>query len=280
MIAEALHYAATWPLTQPAMRRHIRASINLWSRNKRCKTQWASHQNNSRSAILRAAESLKSRRTAVILGSGLCQDVPVEALCRLFDTVILVDLVHVAALRAYVQWKGLKNIRLIERDLSGFDGDASFSSGIAQIQQAIPEKVGTGFSSGIAQIQKEPLSFLRNVPYLDFVVSANLLSQLGRAAGRRVKAEPDRYDETHVQQVIAAHMAGLAMLPAKTCLITDIAFRVIDRNGKLHEETDLMAGFALPKPQQSWQWPVAPLGEESRDYQIVHDVVVIEDYRG
>ncbi len=88
------------------------------------------------------------------------RDVPIEEQSENFDTVVLVDLVHLASVRLWLRLKGYSNVRLIERDLSGYDELA-------------------------AGRQPEPLAFLRTVPYLDFVVSANLLSQIGRGAKRR-----------------------------------------------------------------------------------------------
>jgi hypothetical protein len=76
-----------------------------------------------------------------------------------------------------------------------------------------------------------------------------------------------------VERLIAAHIQGLSDLPCRTCLVTDISYAVIDRTGKVHEEADLMHGVALPEAKVRWDWPVAPLGEESRDYQIVHKVI-------
>ncbi|KQV68451.1 hypothetical protein [Rhizobium sp. Root1220] len=247
MIAEALLYAATVPVTQKAHRKYIRYSVNLWSRAGRCSRQWAEHEENSRRAILKAMAGLKQTRTAVVLGSGLLRDVPIKELAAVFDTVVLIDLVHIATVRLTLKRKRYRNVRLIERDLSGY------------------EELAAGKLA-------EPLGFLRNVPYLDFVVSANLLSQIGRGVQRRLEAEPDRMPADTVEQLIAAHLTGLAAAPFATCLLTDISYAVIDRTGKRHEETNLLHGVSPPSAA-AWSWPVVPLGEESPDYQIVHRVI-------
>jgi len=192
---------------------------------------------------------LRQRRTAVVLGSGLLRDVPIEELVRTFDTVVLVDLVHLASTRLWLRLKGYKNVRLIERDLSGYDDLA-------------------------AGRQPEPLAFLRTVPYLDFVVSANLLSQIGRGVKRRFEAEQEgALPADTVAQLIEAHRSALEAAPCKTCLITDVSYAVIDRTGKVQDEADLLHGMSLSSVQADWKWPVAPIGEESADYQIVHKVV-------
>ncbi len=251
MILEALNYAATWPLTSSGHRPFIRYSVNLWSRAGRCATEWREHEDNSKAAILAAMAKLRQRRTAVVLGSGLLRDVPIIEMSRAFDTVVLVDLVHLASLRVWLTTKGLKNVRLIERDLSGY------------------EDLRAGG-------EPDPLGFLRQVPYLDFVVSANLLSQVGRGAKRRLEKEADgRMPQDALPRLIRAHLDGLTGLPAQTCLLTDIAYEVIDRIGHVRERVDLLQSVAVPPHQTEWDWPVVPLGEQSRDYRIVHKVIAV-----
>ncbi|SMD16685.1 hypothetical protein [Rhizobium sp. RU36D] len=249
MILEALNYAATWPLTSAANRPHIRYSVNLWSRAGRCAAAWREHEEMSRRAMLAAMAGLQQKRTAVVLGSGLLRDVPILELTLQFDTVVLVDLVHLASVRTWLAIKGLRNVRLIERDLSGL-------SDIAEGRDP------------------DPLGFLRQVPYLDLVISANLLSQIGRGAKRRIDEMPQgAMPDDALPRLMQAHLDGLANLPAKACLVTDIAFSVVDRTGHVHETVDLMHDVTPPQASSSWQWPVAPLGEESRDYQIIHQVI-------
>ncbi|EKF59163.1 hypothetical protein QWE_12953 [Agrobacterium albertimagni AOL15] len=247
MILEALNFAATWPLTSATHRPFIRSSVNLWARANRCASAWDDHERRTKAAIVTAAEGCRQRRTVVVLGSGLLRDVPVIELSRLFDTVVLVDLVHLASVRGWLAVKRLKNVRLIERDLSGLD-------------------------ALLAGEPLEPLAFLRQVPYLDFVVSANLLSQIGIGVARRLGGQPAEDDR--MRQVIAAHVEGLAQLPAKTCLVTDVSYAVIDRNGLKHESQDLLHGVDLGTSSTDWDWPVIPFGEESPDYRIVHRVTV------
>ncbi|MBB4008834.1 hypothetical protein [Allorhizobium taibaishanense] len=248
MIFEALNYAATRWMTSREHRPFIRYSINLWSRGRRCASAWAEHERNCNQVILKAASAITPRRTVVVLGSGLLRDVPVVALSRAFDTVVLVDLVHIASVRAWVAYKGLKNVRFIERDLSGYDALRTCE---------VPE----------------PLDFLRRVPWLDLVVSANLLSQIGMGVKKRLAAETAPMPDDAVAQLIQAHIDGLKQVAASTCLITDISFEVIDRTGSVHEKTDLLAGVEPPPAVAGWDWPVAPLGEESKDYRIQHKVI-------
>lgn len=252
MILEALNYAATYRKTQPEFRPYIRYSVNLWARANRCARAWGEHEQNSRRFVLSTAAKLKQRRTAVILGSGLLRDVPWQQLASAFDTVVLVDLVHLASLRARLYARKGRNIVLNSRDLSGYDD----------------LKAGR---------ELEPLSFLRQVPYLDLVVSANLLSQIGTGARHRLEKEPaGAMPDDTLARLMKAHIDGLSGLPCKVCLVTDTAFDILDRNGKLHQHEDLLHGVKVQNVAREWDWPVAPFGEESRDYQIIHKVVASE----
>lgn len=252
MILEAIHYAATFAVTPREFRPHIRYSINLWARAKRCTQDWKVHEENCKRSILGRAAKLKQRRTAVVLGSGLWRDVPVRELCRLFDTVVLIDLVHPASVKLEQSFRKLKNLRFVYRDLSGYE-DAT---------QDRP---------------CEPLGFLRLVPYLDFVVSANVLSQIGTGARDRLSKHgmEDRQQDV-LPKLIKAHMDGLENLPCAVCLLTDIDYTVIDRNGNTHETVNLLYGVTPPAPVSDWVWPVVPLGEESRDSKVVHKVIAVD----
>jgi hypothetical protein len=249
MILEALNYAASVPLTPAPFRPHIASSISLWARANRCRRAWAEHEARSKAHILSRIENLRQKRTAVVLGSGLLRDVPIAALCKHFDTVVLVDLVHLGHVRAGLALKGFRNTRLINRDVSGFE-------------------------EALAGHMPEPLSFLRQVPYLDLVVSANLLSQITVAARHRLQTMNGRADSDSIlQALVRAHLEGLAALPSATALITDVAYRVTDRAGEEQEHDDLLCGVPVPKHSASWEWTVVPFGEGRGDYQAIHQVI-------
>lgn len=250
MLIEAIQYAATSMVTPKEFRPFIRSSVSLWSRAGRCAKDWGSHEENCTAFIRETIAGMKQRRTAVVLGSGLLRDVPIEYLAAKFDTVVLVDLVHLASVRMRLKARRFRNVRLISRDLSGFD-------------EAMAGKV------------VEPLSFLRQVPYLDLVVSANILSQIGVGSKRRLEAENNPARDEILRRLVRAHLDGLAALPCKTALVTDTAYRVTDHDGQVLEEADLLCGVPAPAAKRAWTWPVAPYGELSRDYQAVHDVIAL-----
>jgi hypothetical protein len=248
MILEALQYTATFPVTPSEFRPFIRSSVNLWSRANRCAKAWAPHEENCKSFIRDTIADMRQRRTAVVLGSGLLRDVPIIELAKAFDTVVLVDLVHLASVRAWIAAKRMRNTRLISRDLSGL-------------------------SEALAGQTPEPLAFLRQVPYLDLVVSANVASQIGVGARRVLIDRRQQHPDKVVPQLIQAHLDGLAGLPCKTALLSDISYEVTNRSGAVLEEADLFYGLPTPAIKRSWTWPVAPYGEIGRDREAVHRVI-------
>jgi len=248
MILEAIQYAATTLVTPREFRPFIRSSLGLWGRARRCANAWAAHEQNCHAFIRETIEPMRQRRTAVVLGSGLLRDVPIGELSKAFDTVVLVDLVHLASVQTWLKLKRFDNVRLISRDLSGL-------------------------SDALCGHTPEPLSFLRQVPYLDLVVSANIVSQIGVGCRRQLERSGHADSDMIVPQLIRAHLEGLAYLPCKAALMTDVSYQVTDRSGSVIEADDLLCGVSGPVAKRSWDWPVAPFGELGRDRQAVHRVI-------
>lgn len=247
MLAELLHWLVT-PASLAARRDGTLAdSVALWARGRRQRRAWRDHETLTRAAIAAAVDACRRRRIVVVLGSGLLRDVPIELLRARFETVVLVDLVHLATVRARALLGGWRNVRFLTRDLGGRAG---------------PEHGG-------------PLDFIATLGPVDLVVSANLLSQIGVAARARAEERAGRDLGGPLPEVaaeIAAHVAGLAALPCPACLVTDTAFEVRDRAGRVVEHHDLMHGVALPPVNARWHWPVCPFGELASDIERVHTV--------
>ena len=250
MILEAIQYAATALVTPREFRPFVRSSLGLWGRAGRCANDWAAHEENCHAFIRETIAPMKQRRTAVVLGSGLLRDVPIAELSKSFDTVVLIDLVHLASVRTWIRAKRLANVRLISRDLSG-------------LPDAVSGKV------------PEPLAFLRQVPYLDLVISANIVSQIGVGCRRVLERSGHENPDAVISQLIRAHLDGLEQLPCRTALLTDVAYEVTDREGAILEEDDLLCGVTAPEAKRRWNWPVAPFGEIGRDRQAIHRVIAV-----
>jgi hypothetical protein len=235
MLAEAFVYLQSLGRTPPQFRPYLKEAVGLWARGVRQSITWTPHIAEMRGLIDTTIDEIGSRRTVAVLGSGPLFDIPLESLARTFETVLLVDRVQLSTIDE--RTRRYRNIRLEWRDLS-------------------------------PATAKEPLSFLRRVTDLDWVLSANLLSQLTRGA-------PDGKEA----RVIEEHLRDLAALPCPVTLITDVEYRVVDRTGKIREEADLMYGRTMPKPDLTWKWEVAPFGEESQQTRRVHQVAAWLDWR-
>jgi hypothetical protein len=149
MLAEGLMMARSWRATPPPFRPHLSDAVGLWARGRRQIRAWAPHLANSRGLIDTTIDDLVRRRTVVVLGSGPMFDLPLEALARTFGRVILVDRIHLQAIRPRI--RRYSNVDLAWRDLS-------------------------------PAFRADPLAFLGDVEGLDWVISTSVVSQLARAA--------------------------------------------------------------------------------------------------
>lgn len=233
-LAEYSVYLRSLRRTPATFRRYLVDAVGLWSRGDRQARAWTPHLNKTLAVIDTMIDDIARRRTVAVLGSGPLFDVPLESLSRTFGRVLLVDLAHLASTDRRVN--RAPNVTRVWRDLA-------------------PEG------------EPDPLAFLRDVPDLDWVISLNLLSQIGRAAA-----------DGEERATIIAHMAGLSQLQTSVTLVTDVDYRVFDRAGTLLEEMDLMHGVRLPPHEGRWLWEVAPFGEEAPDTRRVHTVVAFPDW--
>jgi hypothetical protein len=228
-------YARSYWRTPRAFRPYLIDAIGLWARGQRVFRDWTPHLNKTLAVLDTTIDDIASRRTVAVLGSGPLFDVPVESLARTFERVLLIDLAHLSTTDKRLARYG--NIERLWRDLAP-PGDP------------------------------RPLAFLADVPQLDWVISVNLLSQIGRAA-----------PEGEERAAIDTHLDGLSALSMPTTLVTDVDYRVFDRAGTLLEEQDLTHGRPLPFPESRWLWEVAPFGEEAADTRRIHTVHAYPDWR-
>ncbi|GJE17674.1 hypothetical protein [Methylobacterium marchantiae] len=253
MLIEFFHYLTTpASLTQRRLG-YLRESVLLMSRSRRRHAAWAAHLDASRSIIRQASADLVRRRTTVILGSGLLDDVPLPYLAECFEKVILVDMIHLWPARLAV--RRYTNVTLQVADLSGC----------------------VDWLRGEGERCTDPLAFLDREE-IDFVVSANLLSQLPilpldwfESRGRSI---PDGLGRS----IVMNHLEGLTRLRGRVCLLTDVEQVTEDRKGRVVERFDLLHESALPAPDRSWIWDIAPFGEIGRGNRQHHRVHAYADW--
>lgn len=232
MLVDLFHYLTTPAPWSHRRRGYLRESVLLLSRSRRCRTAWTPHLANAQALIVRACEGLGHRRTAVVLGSGLLDDVPLDHLAARFARIRLVDAVHPWPTR----WAARRhsNVALVTADLT---------------------RPGAVLAHG-------------GGPEVDLVISANLLSQLPilpvDGAG---ETDPDLGG-----RIVRAHLDGLSALAARVCLVTDVVQTEEDRDGRVTDRLDLLHGVRLPTPDSVWTWDLAPFGEAARHRRLVHRV--------
>lgn len=241
MLKELIIHALTPSAWVPGRAKLTAGAVGLWSRGMRCRKAWEPHLIRTKTAIESVISDLRHHKTVAVLGSGSLFDVPLYTLSDEFDQVVLVDLVHLFPV--YFQRWARGNVKLISRDLSS----------AAAIQSGKPDQ--------------DPMQFLHEMKGLDLVISVNLLSQLGHGAPAGLERD-----------VIHAHLESLARFERRVVLITDVAFEVLDRAGKVVERFDLLYGQKLPKPDKKWTWTVCPFGEEAKDTERVHTVHFYSDF--
>lgn len=251
MIVELLHYLFL-PHARLARRvGALRGLIALDARARRCRHAWAPHQAASKAAIVAALDHVPGRDLAVVCGSGLLQDVPLEALAERFARVVLVDLCHLPAARAAA--RRFATVSLLEHDLSG-------------VLEALAARPAT---------LPEPAASIPDADRADLVVSANCLSQIPLGALGLAKADDDAL-AAWAPRLVAAHLDALRACAGTVVLVSDVEqHRLKAADGMVEDTTDLL--FGVPEPalldRREWWWDLAPAPEALRASHLRHRVV-------
>ncbi|TXM77623.1 hypothetical protein FV218_04655 [Methylobacterium sp. WL69] len=232
MLLDLFHFLTTPVPWSHRRRGYLRESVLLLSRSRRCRAAWTPHLAQARAVITQACEGLARRRTVVVLGSGLLDDVPLDCLAACFVDVRLVDAVHPWPTRWMVRTK--PNVTLVTADLTG--------PGAVLVHAAGPE--------------------------VDLVISANLLSQLPILPVDEAGATEPGLG----RDIVRRHLDELTRLSARVCLVTDVEQIEEDRDGRVADRLDLLHGVLLPVPDRIWTWDLAPFGESARHRRLVHRV--------
>lgn len=274
MLAEALKYAHARLRGQGDPHGHLAQQVALWARHKRQAAAWAPHLERCRTLALAAARACpeQARRTALVLGSGLLLEVPLDELSALFARVVLADMAFLPEVRARAARLG--NVDLLEVDLTGrLDRLArdkataladTAGTGAAELNRAN----GAGGLAGLAAW----------LPELDFAYSANLLSQLPLFALDALPSSVGEESRARLgAELVRQHLDGLRGLGCPACLVTDVTERGL-RRGIVDYEADLLFGVDLlfgADPGQGaerWTWRLAPNGEAVRGLDVEREV--------
>jgi hypothetical protein len=212
------------------MRRYIREA-----------NSWKPHLDHTKQFILNASKN-KERNKAAILGSGWLLDVPLAQLAEDFAEVWLFDIKHPSPIRRKVE--NLKNIKLIETDISGF------AVAVHEMAKAFRK------SNNILNINNLKPRFDFELQDFDFVVSCNMLDQLDIILVDYLKKKCilSVTDEMQLRRLVQDF--HLSLLPkTKSCVISDAAELWVDGKGDIKQTKPLVYTDKLSDDlEDSWIW--------------------------
>lgn len=232
---------------------YLAEQIAIRARERRCRAAWASHLAQSRAEMLAAAEGCAGRGRCVVVGAGLCLDVPLDRLASMFREVVLLDV-------GFLERSGPSNVRRIAWDATG-------SLERWHADRAMPDQQALtlgdpGWPAGVGQP--------------DLTISASILSQLhlGPMAWlERSRPRPEGFDDRLADGLGRLHQVWLAGLPGRRLLITDLAEVARNPHGVVIGETPTAASrLGLPPPHRTWEWNLAPIPEISAEHDLSHRV--------
>jgi hypothetical protein len=235
MIQELWDYLTTTTSSAARKEGYLYHSIALAHRARRCRQHWSAHLEMCRTSISKRMKQREKGGTLAILGSGLLLETPLDILLPEFDRIDLVDVVHTKDVRKSISnFQDKDKIHFIEMDLN---------------KQAIESKY-------------------------DFVISANLLSQLpyvivgklreGRKATVKLEEEAQRI----TKDLQARHLQQICELSSERLLLSDFELKAYDLQGKLIETCATVDSGLNVSWSPTWAWKLAPAPELSKDYSV------------
>lgn len=215
-----------------------REAAALAVRHRRLRLHWTDHIAQTRAALLASARVSAAvpdaPRRAWIMGAGLLQDVPLQALLDLFDQIDLVDVCFGPAARA-AERNHPGRVRCARQDVSGVLDDL-----LRDPQRASPPMPADAWCASVNLLSQLPL------------LPCAALLESGEA-----EAAVERYG-TAIQQ---AHIDALGRVP-HACLIIEYAQTRTDGPDEvlLPDLPDcLIRDGWIAGPR--WHWPLNPEGE-------------------
>ena len=241
---------------------YVRELRALRARRHRCRNAWQPHLERTRALVRAAAARCERRRRALIVGSGLLFDVPLEDLSRQFDQVVLVDIVHLWSV--HLQASRFPNVELLPLDVTGVVERCHALAGEASARAGLP-----------VSLPQRRADCLLGEPF-DLVASINVLSQLPVVPNgylfRRVRSLTDAQRHEFSRALVSNHLDWMCSFPGTACLITDLERLHVDDCGRGSREGSLW-GVELPDGGCGWEWDLAPKPEMHADLDVRHHVV-------
>ncbi len=248
MIEELVYYLGA-KTQSPAARRlgYVYETAALQAKHRRYRTAWRPHLHATRQALL-AAANIDTRGTALILGGGIVQDLPVSELLERFECIILLDIVFTYQARRLAQ-------RWPDRILCCYYDVTGVIDSLAKYRCLPPIERLSAFQQPNAKM-----------PPVCWVASVNCLTQLPILPVRWLQhcGIEDRSLDEFYRALIQDHLNWLMGWQVRTCLITEVEEQHFDRNGSLIGSVDhrpLLQDFQQKADCLSrWTWHLHPRG--------------------
>lgn len=217
-----------------------RDNAGIMSRYIAEEKNWRQHIKNTKNFILESTNGI-NKNICLIIGSGWCLDIPFEELSKIFNKVILTDIIHPRQIEH--KMKNFPNVEFETIDVSGI---------IEPLSRYKKNKNQNLYNFLTDQTED---SFMKNINP-DFVVSSNILSQIAYFPVEYIKKYKlaSETEQISIQKYIEKQ--HLKMLPeGKSVLISDYYEEEFMLDGKLINEKSRIA-VRLPKEKiiKEWIW--------------------------
>lgn len=201
--------------------RPVAEQAAIRSRYHRHAMEWGTHLAICREIVRLSAESCPLKRSAVVLGSGLLLDVPVDDLCRLFNKVVLIDLHHPSEARA--ARKRHPNLELRHADVTGpgfwesLGDDVDF---LVSLNLAAQLVLGEAGDAAVL----DHIAGLRSRPGTRLMISERERAELNEDGTEiaRESALPERADPGPPEKSWKWHLAPAGELAPYRSLVLDV----------------------------------------------------------
>ncbi len=223
----------------------LNEAIAIEARAKRCRDDWAPHQQHTKDAIFDAIKACDQHRTVVVVGSGACLDIPLAELADMFERVLLIDIVHPLKSKRH-RWNHVIHVTL---DITG-QMETLYDNPGKLPEMSVPD-------------------IYHDVSDIDMVLSVNLASQLPVIPLKYLahKKPHDEHDlERFTKNILIAHFTWLSGFACASALICDKTWETLDVSGNVIETDDPLHGLISQKTTNEWYWDVAPRHETGTEF--------------
>ncbi|NVJ97006.1 MAG: hypothetical protein HWE25_02575 [Alphaproteobacteria bacterium] len=214
----------------------VKEIAGILGRHRRQRKFWAEHLQRTKESITAHMHHADPKEPILLMGAGLCLDVPLDALNSHQAGALLIDAVETRQTRRAL--KAYPDIEFERADLTGMLADfwlGDKNEVISPPDIAPLPLVGHGMA-----------------------ISCNILSQLPLAFSA---SPPVNETETKITDAIQkAHIRALLAMDCPALLITD--YERVETSGNDPHIVQTVNPDLLPgDPVDVWDWPIAPSGE-------------------